>query len=48
MQSTVDDVKEMNSIQQLIAGLITFLSIRTSLMKLYDLISLEKKMNSFV
>jgi hypothetical protein len=45
MQSTVDDVKEMNSIQQLIAGLITFLSIRTSLMKLYEQISTAVKRN---
>lgn len=39
-QTTIDESKENNSIQQLTAGLITFLHIRTSLMKLYDF---EKK-----
>ena len=33
--STVDDLKENNSLQQLTPGLITFLNIRTPLMKLY-------------
>lgn len=32
----VDELKETNSIQQLTTGLMTFLSIRTNLMKLYE------------
>lgn len=46
-QSTIDELKEINSLQQLTAGLITFLHIRTSLMKLYDRICLNKK-NEFL
>jgi hypothetical protein len=39
-QSTIDEVKETNYLQQLTAGLITFLSVRTSLMKLYCMLLL--------
>ncbi|CAF2353761.1 unnamed protein product [Rotaria sp. Silwood2] len=44
-QSTTDDTKETNYIQQLTAGLITFLSVRTNLMKLYEQISSAVKRN---
>ncbi|CAF1248969.1 unnamed protein product [Adineta steineri] len=44
-QATVDETKEINYLQQLNAGLITFLSIRTSLMKLYEQISSAVKRN---
>ncbi|CAF4415971.1 unnamed protein product [Rotaria socialis] len=43
--STADDAKETSYMQQLTAGLITFLSIRTNLMKLYEQISNAAKRN---
>ncbi|CAF0835248.1 unnamed protein product [Rotaria sp. Silwood1] len=44
-QSMTDDTKETNYIQQLTAGLITFLNVRTNLMKLYEQISSAVKRN---
>ncbi|CAF0756892.1 unnamed protein product [Adineta ricciae] len=44
-QASADEVKEINYIEQLTAGLITFFSIRTSLMKLYEQISTAVRRN---
>ncbi|CAF3604367.1 unnamed protein product [Rotaria sordida] len=44
-QSITDDTKEIDYIQQLTIGLITFLSVRTNLMKLYEQISTAVKRN---